>query len=158
DLPRALLVASQPGRTEAAVLMVAGLIVLALVRHELRGDGLTRRRAWVRIVALLGLVAYAALPYSLYDRDRVTYGLFILYQRFASFLPLVLLPTFAGPARFAWRRGLALAVVVAHVSLALHWNRVLHDVGEQARGLDATIDAMQPGRRLKSLVYAPFPR
>ncbi len=159
DLGRSLLVASSPGRTETVVLWVIAAVTLWLL---LRGapastSGASAPRNWVRWAGALGLVAYCALPYSIYERDRVTYGLFILYQRFAVFAPLLVLPTLKAPSGRTTRRLLAAAVAACHIVLALQWNAVLTNVAKEAAPLDDAIATMAPGRVLKSLIYKPYP-
>jgi hypothetical protein len=155
---RSLLVASQPGLVEWIVLGTAAIgVALCLALPSRRDDGATRTRRWLLALGALAVVAYIALPYSIYERERVTYGLFVLYPRFAVLAPLFLLPALSAPASHRVRRGLVIATAAAHIALAAHWSRVLSQVGHEAAPIDDAIAALEPGRILKSLVLTPFP-
>jgi hypothetical protein len=158
EIGRALLVASSPGWLEAAVLTGLTLFAVACVWSERkRRRPLPPGRRWLRWVALLAVLAYAALPYSIYERQHVTTGLFILYQRFLVLAPLVYLPTLDWPGRSGGLATLRVVVLLANVAVAWNWHALFARVGRQADGLDAAIASIPPGRKLKSLVYTPYP-
>jgi len=181
DIGRSLLVASSTGHTETVILLVVLAVTMWLLWRDAHLPGSERSasadlsasserstssmtparpsapRDWVRWVGLLGLIAYAVLPYSIYERDRVTYGLFILYQRFAVFAPLVVLPSLSAPPGRTTRRILVAAVAACHLVLVLHWSAVLAQVGKEAAPINDAIAALAPGRVLKSLIYKPYP-
>ena len=119
--------------------------------------GAQRVLSWVRLLALLALVLYAVLPYSIYARDLVTYGLFILYLRFLVLAPLLLLPTLRGPRRPKTRAALAILVCALHVLLAWDWHRLLAAARDDAAGLDGAVASIPPGKIVKSLIYTPYP-
>jgi hypothetical protein len=158
DFGRSLLVASTNSWLEWTVLAsVALFVVLALRGERRRSRAAPPGRRFLRWVALLAVIAYAALPYSIYDRRWVTYGLFILYQRFLVLAPLLLLPTLEWPARPRARAGLGAVAVGANLLLAIHWQALFARVGQQADGLDAAIEAIPRGAIVKSLIFTPYP-
>jgi len=157
ELGRALGVATRPGAVEWTVLAIAVAVAAACLWWERRSTRRGRAIAWARLVAVAALAAYACLPYSIYDRDRVTYGLFILYPRFAVLAPLVFAATLAAPASRRARSVIATVIAMALVVTSVHWTMVLQRVGREARGLDAALDTLVPGRILKSLIYTPYP-
>jgi hypothetical protein len=158
DVGRSLIVARVPGLLAWGILTGLALFVIAALVSERRAHRVLLPGArWLRGVALLAVIAYAALPYSIYDRGWVTCGLFILYQRFMILAPLVLLPTLAWPEEQRRRIALAAVVLGANVALACDWYALFARVGRQARGLDAAIVTIPPGKILKSLVYTPYP-
>lgn len=159
-LGRALVVASTDGRVEWVVLAALALLTLVALRFErTRGTVANRRpRRFLRGLALLALLAYAVLPYSLYPRERVSYGLFILYPRFLVLAPLFFLPTLRWPDRRSIGIGLAVVAMGANLAVAGRDLALFIGAGRDAVGLDAAIAAIPPGRVVKSLVYTAFPR
>ena len=153
---RSLVVASIDGRVEWMVLIAIGIVAAIAVVVE-RREGISRSGVrWVRLVALLAFAAYALLPYSIYPRDRVTVGLFILYPRFLVLAPLILLPTLAWPRQ---RLGRVLVGIVCAANVLLAWNnyRTFDRAALDAVGLDTAISSIPPRSIVKSLIYTPHP-
>jgi hypothetical protein len=156
---RALVVASTDGHVEwmaLAALVLVAIVTLTLGRAR---DDVPRREAqrFLRGLAFLALLAYLLLPYSLYPRERVSYGLFILYPRFLVLAPLFFLPTLRWPNRRRIAAGLAVLVVGANLAIAARDFTLFSRAGRDAAGLDAAIAAIPPGRIVKSLIFTPFP-
>jgi hypothetical protein len=131
---------------------------LARVRHN-AGEARwpARMRAWVRTCALLALVLYIALPYSIVDRELTTQGLFLLHHRFLVLGPLLLVPTLLWPSARVARAAMIAVALLLHLTLAVHWNELVARVGAQARGLDGAIEAIPSHVKVKSLIYVPYP-
>ena len=155
---QALIVAGTDGRVEWTVLAFLGVAVVATSFVELRsGEPPSSARRFLRAVALLALLAYAFLPFSIYPRERLTYGLFLLYPRYLVLVPLLLLPTLRWPVRPRIAMPLVLLLCAANVAVIGHQFTLFARIAEQARGLDEAVNAIPPGRIVKSLVYTPRP-
>lgn len=116
-----------------------------------------RMLLWVRLLALAALLLYAFLPYAVVSREHVTHGVFLFYNRFLVLVPLLFLPTLVWPSEKAPRRVLVAAVFVLHLALTWNLNALISGANEDAKGLDAAIEKMEPGKVLKSLIYTPYP-
>jgi len=156
EVGRALGVASASGVVEWAVFAGIGIIVLfaswAARRRPAEPAVDAAPRRFVRAVALLGVVLFLGLPFSIYDAAHASHGVFLLYSRFLAFLPLLWLPTLRLPYR-----GVAWAVCGLHLVFVIHWMVLLQRVGRQAQGLDGAIAALAPHARVKSLIHAAVP-
>jgi hypothetical protein len=154
---QSLIVAGTDGRIEWTVLASLGLVATLLLVLELRSRESSPARRFLRVTALLALLAYAFLPFSVYPRERVTYGLFLLYPRFLVLVPLVLFPTLRWPTRARIAMPLVLLLCAANVAVVGRQFTLFQQVAAEARGLDAAVEAIPPGRVVKSLVYTPRP-
>jgi len=156
------------GGVEWGLLCAAGLMVAALLALELRSaratprgrqkpeDVRARMRLWVRLAALLALALYLFLPYAIVSAQFNTRGVFLLYNRFAILAPLLLIATLAWPCGARGRRILISAVLVLHVVTAWHWSGMQGRLSAESSGIDGAIEAMAPGKILKSLIYSPY--
>ena len=157
EFARAFGVASTPGLVEwtvlAAIAVYAGFALWREGKRPRRSVAIS----WTRSVAALALAAYVLLPYSVYDPDRVTYGLFVLYPRFAVLSLIFLVVTLDAPPSRRARRATAVLMATASIALALNWWFVLDHAGDEARGLDGALASLPPNRILKSLIATPSP-
>jgi hypothetical protein len=156
------------GGFEWALLCAAGLLVAALLAVELRSSRVTprgdrelkrkrsRMKLWVRLVALMALALYLLLPYAIVSSQFVTRGVFLLYNRFAVLAPLLLVATLVWP-RYARARYVVIsAVLILQTMMALHWSGTQGRISRESSGIDGAIEAMAPGKILKSLIYSPY--
>jgi hypothetical protein len=160
DFGRSLIVAGTDGRIEWIVLALVGAFVVWRFTSMLRAGNaptVTSPRRFLGSIALLGVVAYVLLPYSIYQSARVTYGLFILYQRFLVLAPLIVLPVLPWPSASRARTAAIATLCVSHALLAANLVRLRMSVDREAQGLDAAIASLPPGARIKSLIYTPYP-
>ncbi|UCE03972.1 MAG: hypothetical protein JSW67_07295 [Candidatus Latescibacterota bacterium] len=167
DAGWSLITASADATLEWSVMaLLAGLVAfllarewrLARVRHVAGEERWpARMRAWIRTCALLALLLYIVLPYSVADRELTTQGLFLLHHRFLVLGPLLLIPTLLWPSARGARAALIGVALLLHLTLALHWNELVARVGAQARGLDGAIEVIPPHVKVKSLIYMPYP-
>jgi hypothetical protein len=158
-----LIVASREGRVEwTLIACVAVLALVSLVRERRSGvagspGSGSRVRRWLGGVALLGMLLFVLLPSAIVDEQQATYGVFLIDQRFLVWLPLCGLPLLRWPPGRRVIGVLAATVVVLHLASAWSQGRVLGRAADAARGLDAAVAAIPPGKILKSLIYTPFP-
>jgi hypothetical protein len=163
ELGRTTLVFTADGRFEwLAIALLAGIAasLWILARRQPAAPAATgslRATDWLRGVALLAVVAWALLPWSIYRADVPTYGLFLLYPRFLVLAPLVFLPTLRWPARPRARTGFAVALGTVHLLLASQRLALFTRIDRDAVGLDGAIAAIAPAGVVKCLIYTPVP-